>query len=161
MRPFTSVPAKHETGTSSIYMARHSAVGLPCDYNQVKVWNRKYCCCQIKPTSQSIRCHGILLVKPCLQPSNIQSKLSTFVSIQNTMSSFPSTLSQIYPHLNWKSKLNTKLRLEFQVENSFKLESQVELLIRRERVKTDSLCCDLCIQANFVPASISFILKTV
>ncbi len=32
------------------------------------------------------------------------------------------TLSQIYPHWNWISKLNTKLRLEFQVEYGFKLE---------------------------------------
>ena len=36
------------------------------------------------------------------------------------------TLSQIYPHWNWNSKLNTKLRLEFQVEYGFKLEFQVE-----------------------------------
>ncbi len=35
-------------------------------------------------------------------------------------------LSQIYPHWNWNSKLNTKLRLEFQVEYGFKLEFQVE-----------------------------------
>ena len=31
-------------------------------------------------------------------------------------------LSQIYPYWNWNSKLNTKLRLEFQVEYGFKLE---------------------------------------
>ncbi len=36
------------------------------------------------------------------------------------------TLSQIYPYWNWNSKLNTKLRLEFQVEYRFKLEFQVE-----------------------------------
>ncbi len=35
-------------------------------------------------------------------------------------------LSQIYPHWNWNPKLNTKLRLEFQVEYGFKLEFQVE-----------------------------------
>ncbi len=44
------------------------------------------------------------------------------------------TLSQIYPHSNWNSNLNTKLRLEFQVEYGLKLEFQVELLIRRESV---------------------------
>ncbi len=44
------------------------------------------------------------------------------------------TLSQIYPHWNWKSKLNTKLRLEFQLESGFKLEFQVEQLIRCESV---------------------------
>ncbi len=36
------------------------------------------------------------------------------------------TLSQTYPRWNWKSKLNTKLRLEIQVEYRFKLEFQVE-----------------------------------
>ncbi len=36
------------------------------------------------------------------------------------------TLSQIYSHSNWNSKLNTKPRLEFQVEYRFKLEFQVE-----------------------------------
>ena len=36
------------------------------------------------------------------------------------------TLSQIYPHWNWNSKLNTKLRLELQVEYGFKLEFQVK-----------------------------------
>ncbi len=36
------------------------------------------------------------------------------------------TLSKIYPHWNWNSKLNSKLRLEFQVEYGFKLEFQVE-----------------------------------
>ncbi len=47
------------------------------------------------------------------------------------------TLSQIYPHWNWNSKLNTKHRLEFQFEcgfHGFKLEFQVELLIRWESV---------------------------
>ncbi len=44
------------------------------------------------------------------------------------------TLSQIYPHSNWNSKLNTRLRLEFQVEYRFKLELQVEWLIRWESV---------------------------
>ena len=43
-------------------------------------------------------------------------------------------LSKIYPHSNWKSKLNAKLRLEFQVKYRMKLEFQVELLIRRESV---------------------------
>ncbi len=38
------------------------------------------------------------------------------------------TVSQIYSHWNWNSKLNTKLRLEFQVEYGFKLEFQVEPL---------------------------------
>ncbi len=39
---------------------------------------------------------------------------------------FSHTLSQIYPHWDWNSKLNTKLRLEFHVEYGFKLELQVE-----------------------------------
>ena len=47
-------------------------------------------------------------------------------------------LSQIYPHSNWNSKLNTKLRLEFQVEYGLKLEFQLELLIRRESVVPSS-----------------------
>ncbi len=36
------------------------------------------------------------------------------------------TLSQIYPHWTWNSELNTKLRLELQVEYGLKLEFQVE-----------------------------------
>ena len=44
------------------------------------------------------------------------------------------TLSQIYPHWTWNSKLNTKLSLEFQFEYGFKVEFQVELLIIRESV---------------------------
>ncbi len=36
------------------------------------------------------------------------------------------TLSQMYPHWNWNSKLNTNFRLEFQGEYGFKLEFQVE-----------------------------------
>ncbi len=36
------------------------------------------------------------------------------------------TLSQLYPHWNWNSKFNTKLRKEFQVEYKLKLEFQVE-----------------------------------
>ena len=39
---------------------------------------------------------------------------------------FAHTLSKIYHHSNWNSKLNTKLRLDFQVEDGFKLEFQVE-----------------------------------
>ncbi len=52
------------------------------------------------------------------------------------------TLSQIYPHSNWNSKLNTKLRLEFQVEYGLKLEFQVELLIRWESVVCE-VCCSM------------------
>ncbi len=47
------------------------------------------------------------------------------------------TPSQIYPDSNWNSKLNTKLRLEFQVEYRLKLEFQFELLIRRESVDNE------------------------
>ena len=48
------------------------------------------------------------------------------------------TLSQIYPHWNWNSKLNTKLRLVLQFEYGFKSEFQVEWLIRRESVECKS-----------------------
>ncbi len=44
----------------------------------------------------------------------------------NTGNNWSNALSQIYLHWNWNSKLNTKLRLEFQVEYGFKLEFQVE-----------------------------------
>ncbi len=36
------------------------------------------------------------------------------------------TLCQIHPHWDWNSKLNTKLRLEFQIEYGLKLEFQAE-----------------------------------
>ncbi len=40
--------------------------------------------------------------------------------IRFTREGYYSALSQMYPYWNWTSKLNTKLRLEFQVEYGFK-----------------------------------------
>ncbi len=63
--------------------------------------------------------------------SHYHSKLS--LSISHEHEPFVKiTPSQIYPNSNRNSKLNTKLRLEFQVEYGLKLEFQVELLMRRE-----------------------------
>ena len=42
--------------------------------------------------------------------------------LESFFKTFSSSLSQIYTHWNRNSKLNTKLRLEFQIEYGFKLE---------------------------------------
>ncbi len=73
------------------------------------------------PSCQRIRKCDQLCNEICpgyLQTSFLKAKDRDFETI--------TTLSQIYPNWNRNSKLNTKLRLEFQVEYGFKLEFQVE-----------------------------------
>ncbi len=59
-------------------------------------------------------------------------------SPQHAHCNFPA-LSRIYPHWNLNSKLNTKLRLESQVECGFKSDFQIEQLIHRESAYITSL----------------------
>ncbi len=60
---------------------------------------------------------------------NIKCDLTTSHIMGRANSVIIPTLSQIYPHWNSNSKLNTKLSLEFQIEYGFKFEFQVKLSI--------------------------------